>query len=168
MQEQSRLARPMVKIYNIVWDIILKGGWVNPSCLLRGSYRTNFGFVLASRKQGLAPVSEGDPIVFGWDKKNPRLKYTPAGPLLKDTTTFRMTSNGFLVISNHCEIKISVVSSARESGAKRRDFSCVLFLYRIIKMKRFDCRCGQIIVFYPITSILSQQNKKKRMSYHTK
>ena len=26
MQEQSRLARPMVKVYNIVWDIILKGG----------------------------------------------------------------------------------------------------------------------------------------------
>ena len=148
-----------------------KRGWVNRwiiTCHLRGSYRTNFGFVLASRKQGLAPVSEGDPIVFGWDKKNPRLKYTPAGPLLKDTTPFRMTSNGFLVISNHCEIKISVVSSVRESGAKRRDFSWVLFVYRIIKMKRFNCRCGQIIVFSPITSILSQQNKKKRMSYHMK
>ena len=82
MQEQSRLARCVVKVYNIVRHLILKGGWVNPTCHLRGSYRTNFGFVLASRKQGLAPVSEGDPIVFGWDKKNPRLKYTPTGPLI--------------------------------------------------------------------------------------
>ena len=111
-----------------------KRGWVNGwiiTCHLRGSYRTNFGFVLASRKQGLAPVSEGDPIVFGWDKKNPRLKYTPAGPLLKDTTPFQMTCNGFLVISNRREIKISVVSSTRESGAKRRDFSwfCIFYIF---------------------------------------
>jgi len=33
-----------------------------------------------------------------------------------------MTSNGFLLISNRREIKISVVSSARETGAKRCDF----------------------------------------------
>jgi len=33
-----------------------------------------------------------------------------------------MTSNGFLVIPKRRKIKISVVSSARETGAKRRDF----------------------------------------------
>ena len=72
-----------------------------------------------------------------------------------------MTSNVFLLNTKRREIKISVVSSARESGAKRRDFSCVLFLYRIIKMKRFDCRCGQIIVFPPIISILSKLKQKE-------
>jgi len=42
---------------------------------------------------------------------------------MQDISTFRMTCNGFLLISNRREIKISVVSSARETGAKRRDFS---------------------------------------------
>ena len=112
-----------------------KRGWVNRwiiTCHLRGSYRTNFGFVLASRKQGLEPVSEGRSYSLRSDKKNPRLKYARAGPLLQHTPPFRMTSNGFLLIFNSCKIKISVVSFARESSVKRCDFSfvynCLLFI----------------------------------------
>ena len=41
-----------------------------------------------------------------------------------------MTSNGFLLISNRREIKISAVSSARETDAKRRDFFVFhIFIY---------------------------------------
>jgi len=36
--------------------------------------------------------------------------------LLQHTTTFQMTSNGFLLISNRREIKISVVSLTRETA----------------------------------------------------
>ena len=43
-----------------------------------------------------------------------------------------MTSNGFLLSSKRRKIKISVVSSARESGAKRRDSSWYIIVYNIM------------------------------------
>ena len=51
---------------------------------------------------------------------------------MHDTTSIQITRNGFLLISNRREIKISVVSSARKSGAKRRDFSLLIIVYNII------------------------------------
>ena len=62
------------------------------------------------------------------DKKNPAFKIR----LLHDITSIQMTSNGFMLISKRCEIKISAVSSARESGAKRRDFYWYIIIYNII------------------------------------
>jgi len=63
---------------------------------------------------------------------------------MHDTTSIQMTSNGFLLSSKRCEIKISAVSSARESGAKRRDFSWYIIVYNIVNeaFRMFPIRRG--------------------------
>ena len=92
---------------------------MSPLWLLPDEFRLRPCF----KKAGSCTRLGGGSYSLRRDKKNPRLKYAAAGPLLQDISTFRMTSNGFLLISNRREIKISVVSLTRESGAKRRDFS---------------------------------------------
>ena len=122
--------------------------------------RTDFGFVRNFKKASSAPVSEGRSYSLRRDKKNPKLKYAPAGPLLQDTTTFRMICNGFLLGTKRCEIKMSVVSMTRETGMKRRDFSWFIIVYNIIKSKRMDCKCGQNIVILPFALISAEWNSE--------
>ena len=54
-----------------------------------------------------------------------------------------MTSNGFLLISNRREIKISVVSLTRETGAKRCDFFLVYNCLKRCKIEAFRILFGR-------------------------
>jgi len=54
-----------------------------------------------------------------------------------------MTSNGFLLNSNRCEIKISVVSSAWKPDAKRRVFIVSYWSYRSQVTETYESKCVQ-------------------------